>query len=79
MPGKNTAAAIRAGILAALNGGVVQLTTELVAQSAVPPWVFLTGGGARLLDADRIARITMTKSVPVLVLEGIRIAAEALP
>jgi type III pantothenate kinase len=78
MPGKNTAAAIRAGILAALNGGVVQLTTELVAQSAVPPWVFLTGGGARLLDADRIARITTTKSVPALVLEGIRIAAEAL-
>lgn len=79
MPGKNTAAAIRAGILAALNGGIVHLTSELVAQSAVPPWVFLTGGGARLLDADRLARVATTTPVPALVLEGIRIAAEALP
>lgn len=79
LPGKNTAAAIRAGILAALNGGVVQLTTELVAQSDVMPWVFLTGGGAHLLDADRIARVAPTRTVPALVLEGIRTAAEALP
>lgn len=79
MPGKNTAAAIRAGILAALCGGVVQLTSDMAARCPVPPRVLVTGGGAHLLDVRRIAHIAETTAVPALTLEGIRIAAEALP
>jgi type III pantothenate kinase len=79
MPGKNTGAAIRAGILAALGGGVTQLTRALADRCPVPPWLFVTGGGAHLLDGCRLPWIAETKAVPALTLEGIRIAAEALP
>ena len=79
MPGKNTGAAIRAGILAALCGGVTRLTGALAARCPVPPWVFVTGGGAHLLDGCPMPGAGARKAVPALTLEGIRIAAEALP
>lgn len=78
MPGKNTAAAIRVGILAALGGAVVQLTSAL-ADDYPTPWLFVTGGGGHLLDGYTLPWIARTRVVPTLVLEGIRIAAEALP
>ena len=78
-PAKNTAAAIRTGILAGLGGGVVQLTCVLAEQCATPPWLFVTGGGAHLLDVFNWSWIAGTTAVEALTLEGIRIAAEALP
>lgn len=79
IPAKNTAAAIRAGILTALGGAVVQLTSTMADESPVPPWMFVTGGGAHLLDGCQLPWIAETSAVPTLTLEGIRIAAEALP
>lgn len=77
-PAKNTVAAIRTGILAALSGGVVELTCSLAEQCAAPPWMFLTGGGAYLLNVLDWSWIAETVTVPALNLEGIRIAAEVL-
>jgi type III pantothenate kinase len=78
-PAKNTAAAIRTGILAALSGGVVELTCAMADRCAVPPWLFVTGGGAHLLNVLDWSWVAETVAVPALNLEGIRIAAEALP
>ncbi len=78
-PAKNTAAAIRTGILAAINGGVVELTTALAERCAAPPWMFVTGGGAHLLDSLDWSWVAGTTTVDALNLEGIRIAAESLP
>jgi type III pantothenate kinase len=78
-PAKNTAAAIRTGILAALNGGVAELTCALAEQCPAPPWLFVTGGGAHLLNVLDWSWVAETVAVPALNLEGIRIAAEALP
>ncbi|MBN9119369.1 MAG: type III pantothenate kinase [Planctomycetes bacterium] len=78
-PAKNTAAALRTGILAALSGGVVELTAVLAERCATPPWLFVTGGGAHLLDVLNWSWIAGTTAVEALTLEGIRIAAEARP
>lgn len=78
-PGKNTAAAIRTGILAAVGGGVVELLSALAEWSPVTPWVLVTGGGAHFLESYRLPPFPNMRTVPLLTLEGIRIAAEALP
>ena len=78
-PAKNTAAALRTGILAALSGGVVELTCALADQCATPPWLFVTGGGAQLLNVLDWSWVAATTAVEALTLEGIRIAAEGLP
>ena len=78
-PPKNTAAAIRFGIDAALIGGVVHLIDSLAAECPVPPRVFVTGGGGHLLDGYSVCGLPDPQVVPTLNLEGIRIAAEALP
>jgi type III pantothenate kinase len=78
-PAKNTADAIRAGITFALGGGVVQITAALADGLPVPPWMFVTGGGAHLFDGYQLPWIAETRRVPELILEGIRITAEALP
>jgi type III pantothenate kinase len=79
-PGKNTEHAIRQGIEAALLGGVHSLICFFANEGRVPPWLFVTGGGHKLLlgayRSDVYARLEV---VPTLTLEGIRIAAEALP
>lgn len=77
-PAKNTGAAIRLGIIAALNGGMAKLTRAFANECATPPWMFVTGGGAHLIDSSNLPWIAETKFVPALILEGIRIAAEAL-
>jgi type III pantothenate kinase len=79
MPAKNTAAAIRSGILNALGGGVVQLSSALADGCPVPPWMFVTGGGGYFFDGYSLPWIAETKAVPALTLEGIRITAEGLP
>ena len=71
--GKNTAAAIEAGIHHAVAGGVNQLIRR---QSRPRPVVFLTGGDASLLH-DSIDRHAVLW--PEMTLEGLRISAGALP
>lgn len=76
-PGKNTADAIKLGLDAMLNGGVMALLGLFAERSEVSPWLFLTGGAEYLLSA-RMPSIPETHVVPTLVLEGIRITAESL-
>lgn len=80
-PGKNTTDAIAAGVLAAVRGAAEVLVRELVTNPSRPTTVIFTGGGGRHL-------YDMKPSLPPgvqaqcdenLVLDGIRIAAEALP
>jgi type III pantothenate kinase len=76
-PGRNTADAIKLGLDAMLNGGVMALLGLFADQCETTPWLFLTGGAEHLLSA-RMPSLPETHVVPTLVLEGIRIAAESL-
>jgi type III pantothenate kinase len=80
-PGKNTTAAIRLGIESAVSGGAHSIIALFVADEcrAVPPWVFITGGASYILDGPEPLGVARVLKVSTLVLEGIRIAAEALP
>lgn len=78
VPGRNTTAAIRAGVYWAVVGGIralVQQTAEHIPAHRYPD-VYLTGGDAvRLAPAlDRAIHVW-----PEMTLEGVRFAAEALP
>lgn len=76
--GRNTSAAIRAGVWAAVCGGIEKLVREYRPFGSWP-WVVLTGGG---LGADTVFDFrdpVSVMGVPHLNLEGIRLAAEALP
>ena len=78
-PGRNTADAILAGIRAAVVGGVALVVTHY-AEHAKSPWVFITGGAAGDLGGFQFGRqFAGTRFVPTLTLDGLRIAAEALP
>jgi type III pantothenate kinase len=78
LPGKTTEAAIKAGVFWAVAGGIQALTHHLMAGAENPSHrqLFLTGGDASLiapvLDSDVCVWPEMT-------LEGLRLAAEALP
>jgi type III pantothenate kinase len=79
-PPKNTAAAIRFGIDSAVLGGVNTLLSLLADKECrVPPLLLLTGGACHLLDGCIFPSVAEQRFVPTLTLEGIRIAAEALP
>ena len=75
LPGADTESAIRAGVFWAVAGGVKALVRQISAGS-LHRKIFVTGGDAGLilpvLEAD-------VKPWPTMTLEGIRIAAEALP
>lgn len=78
-PGKNTGDAILAGIRSAIVGATVLLANHY-ADHAPSPWVFVTGGAAGDLGQLHFGkRFKGTRFVPTLTLDGIRIAAEALP
>ena len=78
-PGKNTNAAILLGIDCALMGGVLSAIGIFVDTCSTPPWLFITGGGYHLVKERSSLGIAEYRIVPALNLEGIRIAAEALP
>lgn len=78
-PGPSTVSAIRHGISAALWGGVDHLVKQLVEMCSAPVGLYLTGGGAGLLDGYHPPPAAAVHRVPALTLEGIRIAAEELP
>jgi type III pantothenate kinase len=78
-PGHSTESAIKAGIQAAVSGGISALVHRM-AQSGNsqdrPPEVFITGGDAPILVPFLDTGIY---AWPHMTLEGIRLAAEALP
>lgn len=78
-PGKNTISAIKTGIFGALIGGIwgeVGCMSELCKPL---PWLFVTGGGAEFLVGPAGNAVARLIHAPALNLEGIRLAAEALP
>ena len=80
--GKNTTAAIEAGIHHAAAGGINQLIRGQLGahfprmDHPVKPAVFLTGGDALLLQNSIDNRVILW---PEMTLEGLRLSAEALP
>lgn len=78
--GTNTEGAIQIGIANAILGAADQLVWDWASRASQPPWVFATGG-----DVGYFRGFTFTADVggfvidPMLILDGIRIAAEALP
>ena len=80
-PGTDTRPAIELGIRSAVGGGIERLVWLYADALDVPPLVFLTGGGAGLFaDGEPLTpEPGDTRLVPSLTLEGIRIAAEAMP
>lgn len=77
--GANTVDAIRAGIAALTVGGIREAVEDYASRLGGDPHVFVTGGGREY--ANRLAellRFPVTVD-PHLTLEGIRLAAEALP
>jgi type III pantothenate kinase len=78
-PAKNTRDAILAGIRYAIIGAAY-LLADRYASLGDSPWVFVTGGAAGDLGEINFGDPFMgTRFEPTLTLEGIRIAAEALP
>lgn len=79
MPGRDTAAAIGAGIFGAVVGGIEALARQLAVLSDQPPVMYLTGGDAPLL-APALDRLDGPPVLwPEQTLEGIRVSAEAQP
>jgi pantothenate kinase type III len=81
LPATSTQAAIYWGTHWAAVGGVERLLAEVSAACGFPPdtQVFLTGGNGEALDNGLRGRIPQLIHDPLLTLEGIRIAAEAVP
>lgn len=78
--GENTTDAIQLGIANAVLGAADQMVWDWAAWCKSPPWVFATGG-----DVGFFRGFVFTADVgnfvidPLLTLEGVRLAAEALP
>lgn len=78
--GTNTEDAIQLGIANAILGAADQLVWDWAARSSAPPWVFATGGDVGYFRGFKFtADLGGFVIEPKLTLEGIRIAAEALP
>jgi type III pantothenate kinase len=78
--GRDTRSAIGAGIAAAVVGGASVVAERIAEDSGGKPWVFLTGGDADYFDDVEFGPIFgRVETDETLTLEGIRIAAEALP
>ncbi len=77
-PATNTTAAIRLGIESAVVGGVNALISDCADAVSVPPRVFVTGGGAAVLDDWRSFDLELVRE-PALNLIGLRLATEARP
>ncbi len=78
-PGKNTENAIVVGVVAATQGAAQRLAAQLQALSSGPTQVIITGGAADFLRGARFDNVADVRFAEWLTLEGIRIAAEALP
>lgn len=78
--GKNTVDAIQIGLTVALVGAADQALLSFAYDMKEPVSVFITGGGYRYFSGESFAADTREIVLdPLLTLDGIRIAAEALP
>jgi type III pantothenate kinase len=78
--GSNTVEAIRLGIMSAVRGAADRLVRDWADGRPVPPRVFVTGGDCEYFRGVVFpASISGVEIDPTLTLDGIRIAAEALP
>lgn len=78
--GANTADAIDLGVASAVLGAADQLVWDWAARGSAPVRVFVTGGDAGYFhDFVFTADVDDVVQEPLLTLEGIRLAAEALP
>jgi type III pantothenate kinase len=78
--GPNTESAITLGIANAILGVADQLIWDWAVHVGQPPWVYATGGGAGYFRGYVFtADVAGYEIDPLLTLDGIRIAAEALP
>ena len=78
--GNNTVEAIQIGITVALVGAADQAILSFAYDMEQPVSVFITGGGSRYFSGESFAADTREiVRDPRLTLDGIRIAAEALP
>lgn len=75
-PGRSTPDAMKVGIYWAVAGGINSLIDRFTQQGTKSARVFLTGGDASLLQAALPAETIVW---PHMTLEGLRLAAEALP
>jgi type III pantothenate kinase len=79
-PGPNTTAAIQLGITAAVLGSVDLLLWKWSRLFANPPWIFVTGGAASYFAGfEFTANLRNVQYDLTLTLDGLRLAAEALP
>ncbi len=77
LPGENTSDAIRSGIYWSIAGAVIMLRSSYsMAEHMECLRIILTGGDAHLLEPELDQPVI---HVPELTLEGIRLAAEAMP
>jgi type III pantothenate kinase len=83
LPGLSTPTAVQAGVFYAVIGGIQVLTRKFASQGNPVPHVFLTGGDARLIERAWTESSAAPEAAPLvwpwMTLEGIRLAAEALP
>jgi type III pantothenate kinase len=78
--GKNTVDAIQIGIQLALIGAADEAVLQFAYDVKQPVSVFITGGGMRYFASAEFAAETREIVLdPLLTLDGVRIAAEALP
>lgn len=77
--GKSTVGAIQSGLFYGTVGAILMIESLLWDQPKPRPKVFLTGGDAELLYRWLCGVYRRAKVWPEMTLEGIRIAAEALP
>jgi type III pantothenate kinase len=79
-PGRNTKGAIEVGIAAAVIGAAKYLVREWSRNLTIAPWVFVTGGAASYLAGVAFAvEPAQVFHDRALTLDGLRMAAEALP
>ena len=78
--GKNTVEAIQIGIQLAIVGAAEEAVFGFASDCKEPPTVFITGGERHYFGSwEFVAEVREIITHPTLTLEGIRIAAEALP
>jgi len=80
LPGTSTREAIEAGLTCAVVGGVVTVADQMTARAGGRKALrFLTGGDSELLEEALNESGPGWRHVPMLTLEGVRLAAEARP
>jgi pantothenate kinase type III len=77
LPGRSTDMAMRSGVLVGWRAAVVQIVTLLKRELGGMPQVIVTGGEA--FNLLSVSELGLVEFRPLLVFEGLRIIADALP